>query len=56
METYPEQEGMEDVVLDDERESFISALFLRKTMEGWMGRRPFYIIRSGIYTIQIIRR
>ena len=38
------------------RESTIGAYFLRKIMEGWMGRRPFYILRSGMSTINIRRR
>ena len=38
------------------RESAIGAWFSRKTMEGWMGRRPFYMLRNGMYKILIRRR
>ena len=43
------------MVLDDEIESAIGACFFRKTMERWVGKIPFYMLRSGMSTIQIIR-
>ena len=37
MDPDTDVEKIEDVVLDDERERAIGTLFLRTTMEGWMG-------------------
>ena len=37
------------------RESAIGVWFLRGEMEGWMGRRPFYMLRSGVSKIKIRR-
>ena len=51
----PEEKEIEDVVLYDEREHHW-CIFLNTKMEGWMGRRPFYTIRSGMSTIQTRRR
>ena len=38
------------------RESAIGAWFFRTKKEGWMGQRPFYMLRSGISKIQKRRR
>ena len=34
------------------RESAIGAWFLMKQIEGWMGRWPFYMLISEMYTIR----
>ena len=37
---YPDEEGVEDMVLDGEIVCAISTWFLMTKMWGWMGRRP----------------
>ena len=51
VEIDPDEDDIKDVFLDDERDRHW-AWFLRKTMEGWMGKMPFYMLRSRMSTIQ----
>ena len=52
----PDEEKIEDVVLDDDIESAIGTWFSRKKMEGWVGRRLFYMQKGGMSTIRRSRR
>ena len=49
VEYYPDEENMEDVKLDDERERHWR-MVSRTMMEGWTIRRHLYMLRGGMYT------
>ena len=55
MDPDPDEEDIEDLVLNDDRE-IRWRMVLRTTMEGWMVRRPFYILISMMSKIHRRRR